>query len=107
MELVWPRFDHSWEARADLIRIYQTVSEDEFSEVRMQHSRLLSEGGENAMIGMNDMVGRCMDAMGPMMGSGVVLVVFLLVLLLVWLVGLGAVGALIVWAVRRFSRPYA
>jgi hypothetical protein len=34
-------------------------------------------------------------------------VVFFLVLLLVWLVGLGAVGALIVWAVRRFSRPYA
>ena len=59
------------------------------------------------MMGMNDMVGRCMDAMGLMMGSGVVLVVFLLVLLLVWLVGLGAVGALIVWAVRRFSRPYA
>jgi hypothetical protein len=23
---LWPRFDHSWEAGADLIRIYQTVS---------------------------------------------------------------------------------
>ena len=35
MALLWPRFDHSWEARADLIRIYQTVSEGVFSEVRL------------------------------------------------------------------------
>ena len=34
MELLWPRFDHSWEARADLIRIYQTVSEEKFCELR-------------------------------------------------------------------------
>jgi hypothetical protein len=44
------------------------------------------------MMGMNDMMGRCMDAMssmmgGGMMGSGIVPVVLLLVLL-VWLAGL-------------------
>src|SRR5829696_2232020 len=50
------------------------------------------------MMGMNDMMGRCMDAMssmmgGGMMGSGIVPVVLLLVLLL-WLAGLAAVGGL-------------
>jgi hypothetical protein len=34
MELLWPRFDHPWEASADLIRIYQTVSEEKFCELR-------------------------------------------------------------------------
>jgi hypothetical protein len=63
------------------------------------------------MISMNDMVNRCMDAMGPMMGSammgnGIILVV-LLAIFLVWLVGVGATGALIFWGVRRFTRPHA
>jgi hypothetical protein len=57
------------------------------------------------MMGMNDMVGRCMDAMssmmgGGMMGSGIVPMVLLLVLL-VWLAGLAAVGALGFWAVKK------
>jgi hypothetical protein len=39
------------------------------------------------MMGINDIMGRCMDAMGSMMGSGIVPVVLLLVLL-VWLAGL-------------------
>jgi len=57
------------------------------------------------MMGMNDMMGRCMDAMGSMMGggmmgSGIVAVVLLLVLL-VWLAGLAAVGALGFWAVKK------
>jgi hypothetical protein len=30
----------------------------------------LSAGGEDEMMGMNDMMGRCMDAMGSMMGGG-------------------------------------
>jgi hypothetical protein len=38
MELLWPRFDHSWEASADLIRIYQTVSELDFSHYAAQHT---------------------------------------------------------------------
>jgi hypothetical protein len=57
------------------------------------------------MMGMDDVMGRCMDAMGSMMGgglmgSGIVLVVLLLVLL-VWLTGLAAVGALGFWAVKK------
>ncbi len=60
------------------------------------------------MMDMNGMVDRCMDAMGSMMGggmmgSGTVLAVLLLVFL-VWLIGLAAVGALIFWGVRRLSR---
>jgi hypothetical protein len=47
----------------------------------------LSAGGEDEMMGINDIMGRCMDAMGSMMGSGIVPVVLLLVLL-VWLAGL-------------------
>jgi hypothetical protein len=54
------------------------------------------------MMGMNGMAERCMDAMGSMMDGGLMLVL-LFVLLLVWLVGLGAVGALIFWSVRRLS----
>ncbi len=59
------------------------------------------------MVDMNGMVDRCMDAMGSMMGggmmgSGTVLAVLLLVFL-VWLIGLAAVGALIFWGVRKLS----
>jgi hypothetical protein len=68
------------------------------------------------MMGMNDMVDRCMDAMGSMMGSGMmgsgmmgnsIILVVLLGIFLVWLVGLAATGALIFWGVRRFTRPHA
>jgi hypothetical protein len=63
------------------------------------------------MMGMNDMVDRCMDAMGSMMGSGMmgngIILVVLLAIFLVWLVGLAATGALIFWGVRRFTRPHA
>jgi hypothetical protein len=57
------------------------------------------------MMGMNDMMGRCMDAMssmmgGGMMGSAIVPVVLLLVLLL-WLAGLAAVGGLGFWALKK------
>jgi hypothetical protein len=56
---------------------------------------------------MDDMVDRCMDAMGSMMGSGMmgngIILVVLLRIFLVWLVGL-ATGALIFWGVRRFTR---
>ena len=63
------------------------------------------------MVDMNGMVERCMDAMGSMgsmmgggmMGSGMMLFV-LLVVLLIWMFGLVAVGALIFWGVRRLSR---
>jgi hypothetical protein len=63
------------------------------------------------MMGMNDMVDRCMNAMGSMMGgsmmgNGITLVV-LLAIFLAWLVGLAATGALIFWGVRRFTRPHA
>ena len=59
------------------------------------------------MVDMNGMVDRCMDAMGSMMGggmmgSGTVLAVLLLVFL-VWLIGLAAVGALIFWGVKKLS----
>jgi hypothetical protein len=49
------------------------------------------------MMGMSDMMGRCLDAMGSMMGSVILLV------LLIWVVGLAAVGALIFWGVRKLS----
>ena len=52
---------------------------------------------------MMDMMDRCMDAMGSMMGSGMMFFVLLLVLL-IWVVGLAAVGALIFWGVRKLSR---
>ncbi len=56
---------------------------------------------------MNGMVQRCMDGMGSvlgggMMGSSVMLFVLLLVLL-VWVIGLAAVGALVYWGVMRLS----
>jgi len=52
---------------------------------------------------MNDMMGRCMEMMGGgMMGNGIMLVL-LMALLLVWLVGLGVVGVLMLWGVRRLS----
>ena len=58
------------------------------------------------MMDMGDMMERCMDMMGSgMMGNGVLLVL-LLVLFLIWVVGLGVVGALIFWGVRRISRPH-
>ncbi len=50
------------------------------------------------MMGMNDMMGRCMDAMGSMMGGGMMgsggLIVVLLLVLLVWVGWLAAAGAL-------------
>ncbi len=54
------------------------------------------------MMDMNDAMGRCMDAMGSMMGGGMLFFVMLLVLL-IWVIGLVAVGALIFWGVRKLS----
>ncbi len=51
----------------------------------------------------NGMMDHCMDAMGSMMGSGMMFFVLLLVLL-IWVIGLAAVGALIFWGVRKLSR---
>ena len=63
------------------------------------------------MMGTNDMVVSCMDAMGSMMGSGMmgnsIILVVLLAIFLMWLVGLAATGALIFWGVRWFTRPHA
>ena len=57
------------------------------------------------MMGMNDMMGRCMDAMGSMMGGGMmgsgVLPMVVLLVFLIWLVGLAAAGALGFWAVKK------
>ena len=57
------------------------------------------------MMGMNDMMGRCMEAMGSMMGGGMmgsgVLTLVLLLVFLIWLVGLAAAGALGFWAVKK------
>jgi hypothetical protein len=63
------------------------------------------------MMNTNGMMERCVDAMGSMiggsmMGNGTMLVV-LMVLFLVWLIGLGAVGALVFWGVRRLSETRA
>jgi hypothetical protein len=59
------------------------------------------------MMDMGDMMDRCADAMGSMMGHGVMgsgpLLVILTALLVLWLVGLAAVGVLGFWAVRRLS----
>lgn len=59
------------------------------------------------MMGVGDMVDRCTNAMGSMMGGSVmgnsILPFVLLVLLFVWLVGLAAVGALLFWVTRRLS----
>jgi hypothetical protein len=59
------------------------------------------------MMDMGDMMDRCADAMssmmgGSMMGSGLLLVI-LIALLVLWLVGLAAVGVLGFWVVRRLS----
>jgi hypothetical protein len=63
------------------------------------------------MMDMNDMVDRCMDAMGSMMGGSMmgnsIILVVLLAIFVVWLVGLAATGALNFWGVRRFTRPHA
>jgi hypothetical protein len=63
------------------------------------------------MMDANDMINRCMDVMGSMMGSGMmgnsIILIVLLAIFLVWLVGLTATGALIFWGVRRFTRPHA
>jgi hypothetical protein len=58
---------------------------------------------------MNGMMDRCMDAMGSMMGGmmgGGTMLLLLFVLFLVWLIGLGVVGALVFWGVRRLSSPH-
>jgi hypothetical protein len=54
---------------------------------------------------MGGMVDHCMNAMGSMMGTSIMLIV-LMALLLIWVVGLGAVGALIFWGVKRLSRSH-
>ena len=53
------------------------------------------------MMDMNGMVEQCMDAMGSMMGG--VMFFVLLPVLLVWVIGLAAVGALIFWGLRKLS----
>jgi hypothetical protein len=57
-----------------------------------------------------DVVDRCVDMMGSvpgggMMGTGTTMLVLLYVLLLFWLVGLAAVGAVGYWAVRKLRNP--
>ena len=60
------------------------------------------------MMDINDMMDRCTDMMGSMMGSGMMgnsmMLLLLFALYLVWVVGIGVVGALIFWGVRRLSR---
>jgi hypothetical protein len=60
------------------------------------------------MMDMGDMMGRCMDAMGSMMGGGMMssglMLLALLLVFLVWIIGLTAVGALLFWGVRKLSR---
>ncbi len=53
------------------------------------------------MMDMNGMVEQCMDAMGSMMGG--MMLFDMLVVLLIWVIGLVAVGALIFWGVRKLS----
>jgi hypothetical protein len=60
---------------------------------------------------MNDMVDRCMNAMGSMMGTGgmmlaPIMLIVLMALLLIWVVGLAAVGALIFWGIKRLSKSH-
>ncbi len=55
----------------------------------------------------NGMMDRCMEAVGSMVGGGMMggLMFFVLLLvLLVWAIGLGVVGALIFWGIRKLSR---
>lgn len=59
------------------------------------------------MMDMSDMMRQCMEMMGggSMMGGGMgsgLLFVVLAALLLLWLIGLAAIGGLGVWAYRRF-----
>ncbi len=59
------------------------------------------------MMDVNGMVERCMNAMGSMMGGGMmgnsIMLLVLLALLFVWVVGLAAIGALLFWVARRFA----
>ena len=60
---------------------------------------------------MNDMVDRCINAMGSMMGMGgmmlaPIMLIVLMALLLIWVVGLAAVGALIFWGIKRLSKSH-
>ena len=56
---------------------------------------------------MGAMMDRCMDAMGSMMGGGMmgnaIMLFVLLAVLFVWVIGLAAVGAFAFWAVRKLS----
>ena len=64
------------------------------------------------MMDMGGMVDRCINAMGSMMGMGggmmgtSIMLIVLMALLLIWAVGLGAVGALIFWGLKRLSRSH-
>ncbi len=58
------------------------------------------------MMDMNGMVEQCMGAMGSMMDGGMMggmMLFVMLAVLLIWVIGLAAVGALIFWGVRRLS----
>ncbi len=63
------------------------------------------------MMDMNGMVEQCMDAMGSMMGGsmmggsmmGGMMLFVMLAVLLIWVMGLAAVGALIFWGIRKLS----
>ena len=59
------------------------------------------------MVDMNGMVDRCIDAMGAMMGGGMMgsgtVLDGLLLVFLVWLIGLASVVALIFWGVKKLS----
>ena len=58
------------------------------------------------MMDMNGMVEQCMDAMGSMMGGGMIggmMIFVVLLVLLIWVIGLAAVVALIFWGVRKLS----
>jgi len=60
------------------------------------------------MMDANDMMDRCVSAMGSMMGGMMgnsIILLVLLAIFLVWLVGLAATGALIFWGVRQFTKP--
>ncbi len=57
------------------------------------------------MMDIGDVMEQCMNMMNGMMGGGMMggglLFVVLAILLLVWLLGLAAIGGLGVWAYRR------
>ena len=60
------------------------------------------------MMDMNDMMDRCTDMMGPIIGGGMIgnsiVLAVLMALLFIWLVVLGVVSALLFWGVSRLSR---